>query len=314
MPRFARRYPLFMTEEETGGGGGSASLPAGGGEPGLEGGGGSDPSPQPWEALPKSWTMDMETHWKAAPREVREFAHRREADVEKLHGVYRDKSGRYDRLSGVFKEYTDSNPSLDVTAVYEALAQNHIALMRAEPEQRRELFLSLAKQYGLDFAQAAAGGQPPSKGDGLTAAQKAELKELLGPVFTHVSEQQKANQTRALADASKVVDAFASDPKNKYFKEVGALAGQIIQSGQSSDLREAYELACMRTPSVRGKYLADLHAAGLAAPGGEGSPGPRNMKSSTEGAPPPTGKSTDEALNAIAKKHWPGWAPSSTSH
>lgn len=303
---FQRRFRFQMTEDDTSGGGGG-SLPPSDGAPGLEssgGDGGQQRTPEPWEALPRSWTADLESHWKTAPVEVRQFAHRREADVEKLHGLYRDKSTRYDRLHSQFAEYAQQNPDLDVVGVYEALAQNHLALSRAEPAQRRELFMQLARQYGVDFAEAAStSGSAP---EGLTAAQRAELQAMLGPVVQTVKAQQSELETRKLAEAGKAVDAFASDPKNKYFKEAGPLMAQILQSGQAKDLSAAYELACLQTPSVRGKYLADLHAAGL-NPGGQGEGGPRNVKSSTEGAPPPTGRTIDEDMRAIAKKHFPAW-------
>lgn len=299
-----------MTEDDTSL---SPSLPEGSGAPGLEGGdpsgGTAAPSPAPeWDALPASWSRDVETQWKATPAEVRQWVHRREQDSHRGAMAFKGKAENYDKLHGVWKEYLDQDPNLDVPGVYQTLAANHLALVKAEsPEQRRELFLRLAQNYGVDFATAAAaqpsGGQPA---DGLTPRQRAELKELLNPVFEVVSTQQRNEAAAKHAEATKAVDTFFSDPKNKYVKEVGSLMAQIVQAGQTKDLAEAYELAVMRTPAVKAKYLADL-ATGT-SPSQPGA-GPRNLKSSAEGAPPPTGRTIDDDMNAVAMKAFPGWTP-----
>jgi hypothetical protein len=301
MALFRTRYRLQMTEDDTsGGGGGSVVLDntavSGTGEgQNLDTGGQNQPVTNEWDNLPRSWTRDVEPHWKATPAEIRQFIHRREADVERGIRGYADHAGRYDKLHGVFKDVIQQHPDFDVPGVYENLAQNHLALLRAEPEQRHAMFLRMAEYYGLDFANAAAGGQPSA---GLSAAQRAEVERLMAPVAGFVQNQTAAQQAAREQAAAKAVDAFFSDPNNKYIKEVAPDVAEIIKSSQGAvNLKGAYEMACIRNPAIKAKYLADLTAT--AAGGSPTAGGHLEVKSSPGGtASPGKPRTIDETIDA----------------
>ena len=313
LSKFARRPLLRMTEDptgagggDTGGGGSTSSLPTGSGAPGLEGGGdpmaggGEQSASNPWDSVPRSWKQEYAPLWQKTDAEVRRIIHQREQDVEKGIRTYADGHGRYSKLRQVFEPVLQQNPNLDLDGVYSTLAQNHLALVQADPESRRELFMQMAQHYGVDFAQAAANGtgQPT---DGLTAAQKRELMAMLEPVQSFVKSEMTTRQQQAAEQAKKSVDAFFSDPKNKYVNEVGSVMAQIVQQGITRDLGEAYELAILRSPEIRAKYIADM-AAGVSAPAPSPS-GIGNVKSSA--APASTGKpaTIDETMDAVLAKH-----------
>lgn len=293
-----------MTENETGTPGGD-NLADGGntGDAGLDTGGTGQPTLQEWDNLPKSWTKDLEGEWKLAPEKVRQFVHRREQDVDKGIRTYADGAGRWNKLHGVFADVAKEHPDLDVQGLYEGLARNHLALVQTPPEQRKELFLRIAQHYGVDFANAAAAGpNDGSGGDSLTAAQRKELEKLVSPIMDQVkafSQHLTAQQTQEL---SKKVDAFFSDPKNEFVNEVGTDMVQIVKSGITKDLGEAYELAVLRNASVKPKYLASLAAKA----GGNQGTGTGGLNIKSTGAPASSGqpKTIDETMAAVVEKHY----------
>jgi len=306
-PKFARRPVFRMTEGPDGSSGsgfgspGPSSLPAGDGTPGLEGTAATSAPPpsNPWDTVPRSWKQEYAPLWQKTDAEVRRIIHQREQDVEKGIRTYAEGHGRYSKLRQVFEPVLQQNPDLDLDGVYSTLAQNHLALVQADPESRRELFLQMAQHYGVDFANAAAAGngQP---GEGLTPAQRRELSKMIEPLQGFVQSELQTRQAQTQAEMRKSVDAFFSDPKNKYVNDVGPVMAKIIQSGQTSDLGEAYELAILRSPEVRAKYIADMAGASAPAPqaGGIG-----NVKSSAAPASPGKPSSIDETMDAVLAKH-----------
>lgn len=277
-----------------------SSLPAGDGAPGIESGAPAPaPASNPWDTVPRSWKQEYAPLWQKTDAEVRRIIHQREQDVEKGIRTYADGHGRYTKLRQVFEPVLQQNPELDLDGVYSTLAQNHLALVQADPETRRDLFMQMAQHYGIDFANAAAdgAGQP---GEGLTPAQKRELQKMIEPLQGFVQTELQVRQKQTQAEMRKSVDSFFSDPKNKYVNEVGPVMAKIIESGQTSDLGEAYELAILRNPEIRAKYLADMAGSSAPAPqaGGIG-----NVKSSAAPASPGKPSSIDETMDAVLAKH-----------
>lgn len=310
---------LRMTENDTSGGGGG-TLPASSGAPGGEAGagsGGGDPGAggggNEYDAVPRSWAAEHHSHWSAVTPEVRALIHKREQDVERGIRTYADGHGRWNKLHGVFKDFVSQNPNLDVGSVYEGLAQNHLALLKATPTERREMLKTMAKHYGVDFAdmQAASAQQGSSQPGELSPKAMEALQTVLAPLFQKFETLEQREQAQKLEATKKHVDAFFSDPKNKYAKDAGPLMAQLLNSKRSASIEDAYILAIMSTPALKAKYLADLAAE---AGGGEGGapaapPAGPNLKSS--GAPASSGKppTMDDTMTAVAMKAFPGWKP-----
>jgi len=293
---------FYMTENETGGGD-----PGGGG---VDAGGGGGGQPSPYDAVPKSWAQEHHAHWANVSPEVRKIIHDRDGSYEKGIKAYSDGHQRWGRLAGHFQDYANQ-PGFDAVGLYETLAQNHIALSRATPEQRQELFKELAKGYGVDLAtvKAAASGQGQGQGD--APLTRKDVEEMLrGTLGQALQPIQSRFQQDTVERTRKEVDAFFSDPKNEFASEVAADILQLLNSGEARNLPAAYKLALHNNPAVFAKYVAKMAQSG--AGDGQQPPGAgqqRNVKSSGEGAPSGKTRTMDDTMNEIAMKAYPGWKP-----
>lgn len=297
MLRKSHRLLMTFDDQSSDPSAGGGTLPDAGGAPGLEGN--PAPTPNEWDAVPRSWPQEQHPHWTGINPAVRQFLHKREADVEKGIRTYYDGHQRWDKLRSVFKDDLARDPNLDVGSFYESLARNHLALSQADPESRREMLMRLAQHYGVDFAQQGSQGSPDP-----SSQFKRMLDEALRPIHSRFQQQDTLEQTKKQQEAQARVDQFYRDPKNKYIKQVEPQLMEIIQSGVSN-LDKAYELAVLSNPEVRQLYLAELAAGAVGAEGG-GKPTPagRNVKSGTAGAPPATPASMDDTMKEVVRKYY----------
>lgn len=56
------------------------------------------------------------------------------------------------------------------------------------------------------------------------------------------------------------IEAFSTDPKNKFFSNVRSEMASLIQTGQAATLQEAYDKACWLNPEVRDVLLNEARA------------------------------------------------------
>lgn len=309
--KFARRPICRMTEEDTSGGGGFVSPPAA--SPATEGGEGAPSTVQAgaeWDALPKSWTRDLEQEYKAAPEKVRQFIHRREQDVEKGISTYREGAERWNRIAPLWQQHPDA----DAVGVTENLVRNHFALLNAPPEHKAQMLQRMASFYGVELTpaqarQAVKDGEAEAGGGNaqpFSAQQLEYLKQVLGPAFGTIQTLNAEHQARREAEAKKQVDAFFSDPKNEFVGEVATGMHKILQSGVTRDLAKAYELAILENPDVKARYFARLaqSAAGQQTTQPRAPNGTFEVKSSAAPAAPGKPRTIDETLAATAAKFY----------
>lgn len=285
----------------------SVSLPQGGEPSGA-------PTQQPpalpqglaWDKLPKAWKKDMESHWSTLPEPVRQYVHSREQQI--LDGIrgYARGHDNWNRLVEPYQQILAQNPNIDPVELMSGLARNHLILVQGTAEQKRALYKHMAQHYGItqeeakELAQSQTGQTPaapapaPAGDQGFSPKQLQALQSMLGPILQPIQQQR-------LQEVQTKVDAFFSDPKNKYSEEVAEDMLGLFRQGRATDLPEAYEMAVMRNPAIKAKYLADL--AESAQPSGPG-PSTTNIKSSTTPATPAAPGSIDDTFKAVLKKHY----------
>ncbi len=267
------------------------------------GGGNELMTQKEWDNLPKAWKKDYEADWKGLPEKVRQYVYSREGDVERGIRQYADGHGRWAKTIEPFQDIFSKHADVDPVALFQGLAQNHLALTQAEPAQRKAMFQQIAKHYGVDFAEAAAGdaGANAAQGGLTPEAVRAMVQEMVAPIAQQAKTASTFLETQHSKEVQSKVDAFWSDPENEFINEVADGVVQIIKSGQTRDLKEAYELAVMRNPAVKGKYLQRLtEKAANPTPDA----GPRNVKNSSAPASPGKPKTMDDTINGIIAKHY----------
>ena len=264
-----------------------------------------------YDALPKSWKKEMEAEWKAASPALRKYAHEREQQVTEGITRYRQGSDRWAQVTSPFEAVIAQYPNVNIAEILSTLASNHIQMIQATPEQRRAHAMALARGYGVDLspqqaqavvneaAQTPAAAQPAT---GFSPAQMEILQTNFGPAFEAVRKTSAYVEQQIADAANQEVDKFFSDPKNEFVNEVTEDILVLIKTGKAASLSEAYELAVMRNPNVKGRYLQSL--AAKANPPGALLPKLPNVKSTATPVRSKKPATIDDTIDSVIAKHY----------
>ena len=252
--------------------------------------------------LPKSWKKDMAPHWEKLPPEVHKYVYAREADVMRGIQQYQQAAQTWQALVQPYAQLLQANPEVQPVELMQSLMNTHLQLLnpRVPAEQKAQMARAILRDYGIDLSAEA--GQPQSELLAELNNVKAELYQLKSG-FTN---QQKAQYQAGVSAKEAEVAAFAADPKNKYFDEVGNDILRFIAQGVANDLPSAYEMACWANPAVRAKLVAEQQAA--QTPAGKNPRDKAGKFVNLEGDTPPPrtrrGGSIDSTIDAIVAAHY----------
>ena len=278
-----------------------------GGETPLEGAG--EPPPEPLEA-PQHWAAEHQTMFGTLPRDGQSFLLDRSKDMEAAHTRRSQEIAPFRQVSEQWAPYLGQLQATPAQ-MFNTLMQTEYQLRTGTNEQRMQILLGLARDYGVDF-----GGPPqPTKEEDPFGFQTM-LGQRLGPIEQRLEQlgggiqaTQGAHQQVQVAAAGRTIEEFRGakgadgKPAHPHFDEVAddilAMAQARSTAGQPIDIAKMYEAACWANPSVRAKLQvaerksADAEQerrkkAALASGGLEGGGG-----GVTKGDQP---KSTEEAM------------------
>lgn len=187
------------------------------------------PAPEPI-SMPRAWKKEHETLWTGLQRPVQEYLTQREADVEKGFVQYAKGHKSWAELTSPFEGVLQQYPQVNPVQLMQGLMRNHLQMVQGSPEQRKALALQLLKGYGVDLNAPAAPAPSPE-----FQAVSNELRSLQSSFQAF----QKTQQDQALAEQTKIVEAFATDPQNKYFSEVQEDIIRFIQTGVADSIQSA---------------------------------------------------------------------------
>ena len=244
---------------------------------------------------PAAWKKEMEAQWDALPPDVQTYLDSREQDVYRGISMYRQGHEAWNKVLSPYQQILSQHPDLDPATVLSNMLQNHFALASGTPEQKRAVAERLFREYNLNPQEFIGSSPVPSGPDPTLVKRLDSVEQVIG-----------AFRQKELAEHTKSVEAFFSDPKNEFAKDLGPDILNLIQSGQAPSLAEAYEKAMWLNPTIRAKVLDKelasrkaKEAAALTATkrvnGIEGNP---NVKPHT-GKP----KTINDTIDAIAAKY-----------
>lgn len=249
-------------------------------------------------SMPKAWKKEKEPLWAKLDREAQEYVNARESDVLKGFEQYSSSHKQWNELVSPFQDVLKQYPDVNPVQVMQTLMRNHLAIVRAAPEQKAQLAQILLKSYGIELPGADTGTQNPGQEDPRIHALQQELQGMRSALQSFQQQQFASAEKEAL----KHVQAFAQDPKNKYFEKVAPQVVHFLKTGAAEDLASAYELAIYANPEVRAMILADQQSAQTQNPNNP-KPVP-NVQGNGEGTPrAKTPKTWQETVDAIASKH-----------
>ena len=265
-----------------------------------------------WDALPKAWKKDMEAQWKGLNPDVRKYVHEREQQAATGISSYKAGSEKWNQATAPFAaimaQYPDANP-VDILST---IAQNHVMMLQASPEERVHHALALARGYGVELtrkearevAAATIEGQTPpaAQAEDFSPGQIAALQRMLAPVLSPLQAAAAHTQKQVAAGLEAEVDKFFSDPKNEFAGELGTDILAILKTGQTQNLSEAYELALLRNPEVKARYLTKLAKDFAPAPSNVSKL--PNVKSSATPISASKPGTIDETIAGVISKHY----------
>jgi hypothetical protein len=125
--------------------------------------------------------------------------------------------------------------------------------MLSDPSTSAMAAAQLLRSYNINIehlAHALDGAQSPQQGAQSQTldpnALVAQIKQQLKGEFQ--AERQQTLQQKLIRD----VEAFASDPKNKYFEDVAPRMTALLNADQKLSIQDAYDQACWSHGEIRG--------------------------------------------------------------
>lgn len=203
---------------------------------------------------PNTWKKEAHQAWIKADPIIRAEVERREADFHRGIEQYKGKAQFGESIERAMAPYQDIMRSLGVTPD-KAVGE----LMAADKRLRSgdiSYFVGLADAYKFDRAQLAQifSGQRPQQQQidpNLDAVQQ-RVRQLEG----YIQQRTMMEQQQEEATLNSEVSAFASDPSHSHFESVRDDMAALLQAGVAKDLKDAYEQAIWRNPTVRAALLA----------------------------------------------------------
>jgi hypothetical protein len=218
----------------------------------------TEPAPQAppvtTRAVPASWPKEMHDYWGKTDPKVQEYWETREKQMmEGLNG-YKAEADWAKNFRTALNPYTQTLKRLgvdEITAAKHLFNADHV-LRYSPADQKRDYFMKLAKEYGVELNGATQAPVDP-------AVQA--LQRQVEAMNQSLTAREQAEQQARLDEAAKQVEAFAADTeKHPYFGELHDHITQLIlgmrAAGKQPSLQDAYDQAVWANPITRAKEIA----------------------------------------------------------
>ena len=198
---------------------------------------------------PASWTAESKEKFGSLDPDLQKEVLKREKDYAQGINKYADAAKTADAYDQVIAPYKamiaaeGSNPVQAIASLFNSAYQ----LRTGTPEQKAQLILSLAQQYGADLSQIS----PQDETDEYVDPDIVALKNEIASLKQTTQSQVQAQQNQQIIGYQQQIEAFASDPKNEHFDKVRDTMSTLLTSGSASNLDEAYEKSLYLVPETR---------------------------------------------------------------
>jgi len=191
-----------------------------------------------WKRPPASWKKDYHDAWQTADDRLKEYAWTREEQMKAGIQPLMEKAKYADQYQEAMSPYMDTIRGLGIDGpkAVKALMEADHALRYSDPQQKQQLFMRLAQQYGVNFGDGSQLQQQAAIDPNISALQQ-ELNRVRGEVMSW-KEQQEQVQNQSLMGE---INSFAL--KAEHFEEARPTMISLLQSGVATTLDEAYEKA-----------------------------------------------------------------------
>lgn len=209
-----------------------------------------DPAPEapvePEDNAPESWPENMRPYWKTTVKEVRDYWRTREKQMMDGLEQYKGDAAFGKQFRSALDPFNDiiKQQGLEPTKAVQALLNSHKLLSTSEAQQRKNYFLKMAKDYGVDLA-------PMTENE-----QVSRIQQEVERLNAEFRGQQEFIRQQKLSEITKEIEQFSQDPKHPYFNEVAEDITMLIKAGYG--LEDAYEKAVWANQLTRAKEMERL--------------------------------------------------------
>ena len=239
----------------------------------------AEAAPEPLDA-PTHWAVEHQEMFRGLDAKAQSFLMDRSHDMEAAHTKRSQEIAPMRKLSEAWEPYMQQVGTTP-DQFFNALAQTEHSLRSGTNEQKMNILLGLARDYGVDFRQNGNGEPPSAEEDPLGI--HAQIQGAVGPLQQQVQhltgniyQQNQAQQQGSEQAAQQQIDFFRNEkgadgkPAHPYYDEVYsdmlALAQAKSATGQPLDIAELYDAASWSNASVRAKMqAAETYKASLAS-------------------------------------------------
>ena len=202
----------------------------------------AEPVEEPvWRKPPASWKKEYHEYWAKADPKIQEYAWQREEQMKRGVEPLLSKAQFADAMNQALEPYlpTIQGLGLKPEQAVAALAQADYTLRTSPPAQRMQYLVQLAASYGINLNQMMQGGQQTAQPsiDPMVYQLQNELNTVRGEVMGWKQQQEMAENQNLLNE----INSFSM--KAEYFEEARPTMIQLLQSGVSETLEDAYEKA-----------------------------------------------------------------------
>ena len=204
---------------------------------------------------PASLSAPVKAMWATLPAEVQQDLVRRERETTTAIEERSVKLKGYEPWEAALAPVKDRLSTQGVTP--DAYIRSLVAADQWLQRNPAEAMQYLARQYGAPQVQVPQAGAPNAPTPPVDIDQRVTAL-----VNARLAAEQEA---QASAKVQGDVETFSKDPAHPYFENVRPIMAGLLSSGQSPDLKDAYEKACWADPTVRGLLMKDQAEAAAKA-------------------------------------------------
>lgn len=202
---------------------------------------------------PATWTAESKEKFNDLEPAIQQEVLKREKDF--ATGI--EKNAQAAKLADAYEQVISpykamiaaegSNPTQAVASLLNTAYQ----LRSGTPEQKTQLILGLAQQYGADLSQIS----PQTETDEYVDPDVLALKNEIASLKQVTQSQAQNTQNQQLMNYQQQIETFAADPKNVHFDKVRETMSSLLTSGTATTLDEAYNKSLYLVDDVRNELI-----------------------------------------------------------
>ena len=204
---------------------------------------------------PASLSGAMKEKWKTLDADVKAEWSKRENDIHQMVTRHDGELNLGRKMKDVITPYMAQIQAEGGTpeGAVRDLLNTAFVLRTGSPAQKAEIVRQVAQTYGVDLNQVA---QPQEQ----VHPAIAQLQQQIEQLRTQANPDAIRNQLQSELESANIqeqIKAFASDASNIHFESVKAPMAALLDSGQASTMKEAYDAACWANPTIRASLLKE---------------------------------------------------------